>query len=189
GDQPSPETSSTYCQQCGPNSDTDRTGSGRLVSGGGGGCRRGDETLTANEQALAELSGLLSRLSARLEPAALTASSVPASAPVILQQGPAPQVGEPEQFEGTPESCDAFVVNCSLLFSLQPCTFITEAAKVAYTIKHLTGRAWLWGTAEWERQSEACSTFSTFAAELASVIPAQCWMGITWGTYVTGQAQ
>uniref|UniRef100_A0A674NES1 Uncharacterized protein n=1 Tax=Takifugu rubripes TaxID=31033 RepID=A0A674NES1_TAKRU len=88
----------------------------------------------ANEQALAELSGLLSRLSARLEPAAPPASSIPASAPVILQQGPEPRV-----------------------------------TKVAYTITHLTGRAWLWGTAEWERQSEACSTFSAFAAELRKV--------------------
>ncbi|TWW62655.1 hypothetical protein D4764_04G0013020 [Takifugu flavidus] len=120
----------------------------------------------ANEQALAELSGLLSRLSARLEPVAPPASSIPASAPVILQQGPEPRVSEPERYEGNPESCDAFVVNCSLLYSLQPRVFTTEAAKVAYTITHLTGWAWLWGTAEWERQSEACSTFSAFAAEL-----------------------
>eukprot|EP00066_Takifugu_rubripes_P017527 XP_011606793.1 PREDICTED: uncharacterized protein LOC105417071 [Takifugu rubripes] len=85
------------------------------------------------------------------------------------EQGPEPRVGEPEHYEGNPESCDSFVVNCSLLFSLQPRTFATEAAKVAYTITHLSGRAWLWGTAEWERQSEACSTFSAFAAELHKV--------------------
>eukprot|EP00066_Takifugu_rubripes_P023648 XP_011612914.1 PREDICTED: uncharacterized protein LOC105417912 [Takifugu rubripes] len=123
----------------------------------------------AKERALAELSGLLSRLSARLEPTAPPASSVPASAPVIPQQGPEPRVGEPEHCEGNPESYDTFVVNCSLLFSLQPRTFATEAAKVAYTITHLTRRAWLWGTAEWERQSEACSTFSAFATELSEV--------------------
>ncbi|TWW71680.1 hypothetical protein D4764_16G0001770 [Takifugu flavidus] len=72
---------------------------------------------------------------------------------------------EPERYEGNPESYDT----CSLLFSLQPRTFATEAAKVAYTITHLTRRAWLWGTAEWERQSEACSTFSAFATELSKV--------------------
>ncbi|TWW57308.1 hypothetical protein D4764_07G0000270 [Takifugu flavidus] len=72
----------------------------------------------ANEQALAEL-----------------------SAPVILQQ-------DPECYEGNPESCDAFVVNCSLLFSLQPRTFATEAAK-------------------------ACSTFFGFATELRKVF----WQG------------
>ncbi|TWW53848.1 hypothetical protein D4764_0266300 [Takifugu flavidus] len=123
----------------------------------------------ANERALVELSDLLSQLSARLQLAVPPASSVPASAPLILQQGPEPRVGEPERYEGNPESCDALVVNCSLLFSLQPRTFTTEAAKVAYTITHLTGRAWLWGTAEWERQSEACSTFSAFASELQKV--------------------
>uniref|UniRef100_A0A674PID6 DUF4939 domain-containing protein n=1 Tax=Takifugu rubripes TaxID=31033 RepID=A0A674PID6_TAKRU len=125
---------------------------------------RAEHATEANERALAELSYLLNRLSARLDPTAPPASSVPASAPVILQQDP-----EPERYKGNPESCDAFVVNCSLLFSLQPRTFATEAAKVAYTITHLTGRAWLWGTAEWERQSEACSTFSAFAAELRKV--------------------
>uniref|UniRef100_A0A674MJD5 DUF4939 domain-containing protein n=1 Tax=Takifugu rubripes TaxID=31033 RepID=A0A674MJD5_TAKRU len=85
----------------------------------------------------------------------------------IMPVSPEPRVGEPEHCEGNPESYDTFVVNCSLLFSLQPRTFATEAAKVAYTITHLTRRAWLWGTAEWERQSEACSTFSAFATELS----------------------
>ncbi|TWW74436.1 Retrovirus-related Pol polyprotein from transposon opus [Takifugu flavidus] len=49
--------------------------------------------------------------------------------PVILQQGPEPWVGEPERYKGNLESCDAFVVKFSLLFSLQPHTFATEAAK------------------------------------------------------------
>lgn len=47
--------------------------------------------------------------------------------------------------------------------------FTVEATKVAYTILPLTGRAWLWATAEWERQLEACSTILAFAAELRKV--------------------
>lgn len=61
------------------------------------------------------------------------------------------------------------MVNCSLLFSLQPRTFATEATKVGYTILRLAGWVWLWRTAEWERQSENCSTFSALAAELRKV--------------------
>lgn len=61
------------------------------------------------------------------------------------------------------------MVYCSLLFSLQPRTFAMEATKVAYTISHLTGWAWLRGTTEWKRHSETCSTFSMFAAELRKV--------------------
>lgn len=43
-----------------------------------------------------------------------------------------------------------FLTNCSLLFHLQPHTFASEDAKVAFTIHHLIGRAHLWGIAKWE---------------------------------------
>ncbi|GLD48545.1 glutamate receptor ionotropic, NMDA 3B, partial [Lates japonicus] len=48
---------------------------------------------------------------------------------------------------GVPESCNPFLTNRSILFSLQPHTFDSEEAKVAFTINHLTERACLWGTA------------------------------------------
>ena len=60
-------------------------------------------------------------------------------------------MGAPDRFAGNPASCGAFITNCSLIFSLQPHTFTTEAAKVAYAITHLTERARLWGAEEWER--------------------------------------
>jgi len=40
---------------------------------------------------------------------------------------------------------------------------------VAFAINHLTGRARLWGTAEWERQTPVCTSFQAFAAELRRV--------------------
>ncbi|TWW77664.1 hypothetical protein D4764_12G0010540 [Takifugu flavidus] len=46
----------------------------------------------------------------------------------------------------------------------QPYTFASEAAKVAFTINYLTGRACLW-----ERGTPACSSFQTFSAELRKV--------------------
>lgn len=44
-------------------------------------------------------------------------------------------MGEPEHYEDDPETCDAFVVNCSLLFTLHTRTFMT--------FLQITGRAWL----------------------------------------------
>lgn len=39
----------------------------------------------------------------------------------------------------------------------------------AFTINHLTGRARLWGTAEWDQGTSACSSFRAFSAELKKV--------------------
>ncbi|KAL2083713.1 hypothetical protein ACEWY4_021486 [Coilia grayii] len=80
-----------------------------------------------------------------------------------------PRVGCPERFDGDPTQVRAYLTNCCLVFSLQPRNFATEAAKVAYAINHLSGRARLWGTAEFERQSPACSSFSQFADEMVKV--------------------
>lgn len=58
----------------------------------------------------------------------------------------------------------SFIMNCTLLFVLQPRMFSTKLAKVAFTINHLTRR--LCGTAKWECQSPACQDFWAFATEL-----------------------
>ena len=68
-----------------------------------------------------------------------------------------------------PADCNPFITNCSILFALQPQTFASEQARVAFAINHLTGRARRWGTAEWERQTAACSSFQAFTTELRKV--------------------
>lgn len=75
----------------------------------------------------------------------------------------------PECYAGEPGGCNPFLTHCSILCALQPSTFNTEAAKVAFTIKHLTGRARLWGTAEWEMQTPACASFQASSGELRKV--------------------
>ncbi len=72
-------------------------------------------------------------------------------------------------YVGDPEGCGLFLTNCSILFALQPRTFTTEEAKVAFTINHLTGRARLWRSAEWDRGTPACSSFLAFSEELLKV--------------------
>lgn len=80
-----------------------------------------------------------------------------------------PRVGTPERYGGDAEGCAPFITNCSILFALQPQTFATERAKVAFVVNHLTGRARLWGTAEWDQQTPACESFTAFTAELRKV--------------------
>ncbi len=125
------------------------------------------QALAALAEQMQQLSSLLSRQAAH-PPAAASPALAPPPLP-LPADSPEPRVGTPERYDGDPETCGAFLTNCSLLFSLQPRTFASEQAKVAFTINHLTGRARLWGTAEWERQSPACSSFQRFADELRKV--------------------
>ena len=112
-----------------------------------------------NQQGLAQLRHDLANIHSRTQslaqsPASLGAStSSPASASAVapppvaagvgapLPSPREPNVGAPEHYDGDPVSCNAFLCNCSIIFSLQPLTFSSEEARAAYTINHLTGRA------------------------------------------------
>lgn len=85
----------------------------------------------------------------RLDATAPPFIPIPVLPSLAPTDGSEPRVGAPERFVGDPQSCRAFITNCFLLFSLQPRTFATETAKVAYAIMHLTGQARLWGAKEW----------------------------------------
>lgn len=95
----------------------------------------------------------------------------PPSALVVAAaaHAPEPKIGNPERFNGDSTQVRPFLTSCRLQFSLQPRTFATEGARVGYAITHLTGRARLWGTAEFERQTPACATFDLFAEEMLKV--------------------
>ena len=123
-------------------------------------------------QALATLSAQVQQLTATLIqfislPAPL--SHPPPSA--LAYPGPVleARVGVPERYTGDPEGCNPFITNSSILFALQPYTFASEEAKVAFTVNNLTGRARLWATAGWERHTPACYSFSAFATKLCEV--------------------
>ncbi len=130
------------------------------------------QSASALERALTSLATQVQQMAASMNQHAASASVPAPPAPI---PGPStsttfePRVGAPERYAGDPEGCSPFLTNCSILFALQPHTFATEGAKVAFTINHLTGRARLWGTAEWERGTPACTSFQAFAEELRKV--------------------
>ena len=137
------------------------------------------QALANQNHALAALTAQLGNLTAALTPAVPMAPS-PAMTPPAPDSPPPMQLREPrvgiqEQYAGDPEGCSPYITNCSILFALQLYTFATEEAKVAYSITHLTGRARLWGTAEWERRTPACLSFQAFASELQKVFGVPLW--------------
>ncbi|KAI5627233.1 hypothetical protein C0J50_13205 [Silurus asotus] len=97
------------------------------------------------------------------------ARQAPASstAPSAMRE---PQLAHPARFLGDPDSCRLFIMQCDLIFSMQPSQFGTKRSKVAYVISLLSGRALRWATAEWESQSANCRSFAAFSAELRKVL-------------------
>lgn len=137
------------------------------------------QLLQQQQQQLATLTQLLTRELPSADPSAGAVSAAPPVSPLfpppVQPMGSTasgfaePRVGSPEKFNGDPAQVRAFITNCRLVFDLQPRNFATEAARVAFTINHLSGRARLWGTAEFERRSPACSSFHLLAQEMIKV--------------------
>ncbi|KAF7641499.1 hypothetical protein LDENG_00279350, partial [Lucifuga dentata] len=132
-------------------------------------------TLSAGMQQLQVQQGNLLSSMGNLEVSLSNASPPQASSgPEGLQPEPHFSTHEPrgiqiERYDGDSATCRSFLVNCSLLFELNPSSYSSERAKVAAVITHLTGRAWEWATAEWDRQSAVCRAFRDFSAALRRV--------------------
>ena len=130
-----------------------------------------------------QLSTALTQLTALVATAPLT------PVPSLPRYAPEPCVGTPIYYAGDPENCVLFLTNFSLLFHLQPHTFTLEDAMVVLNINHLTGRARLWETAEWKRQTPVFASFQTFTQELCKVLrlgdswseTAQVWLSLCQG--------
>ncbi len=82
---------------------------------------------------------------------------------------PEPHANNPPVYDGDSNACQAFLSQCSLVFSLQPRRYATEEAKVAYVLTLLSGRAREWGIAVWRSRAPCCTTFVAFRQEMAKL--------------------
>uniref|UniRef100_A0A8D0A1P9 Peptidase A2 domain-containing protein n=1 Tax=Sander lucioperca TaxID=283035 RepID=A0A8D0A1P9_SANLU len=60
-------------------------------------------------------------------------------------------------------------VACGLVFDLQPHSYATEKAKIAYLIELLRGAALEWASVHWRRQDQPTATYAAFTAEMTKV--------------------
>ncbi|KAI2661152.1 Transposon Tf2-6 polyprotein [Labeo rohita] len=118
------------------------------------------ETLTVQ---MAELSGRFRELQ---DVTSSPTSGVPLS---LTQREPEPHANNPPLYDGDPNSCRAFLSQCSLVFALQPRRYATERLKVAYVITLLTGKAREWGSAVWDAGASFCTDFEEFRAEMTKL--------------------
>lgn len=113
---------------------------------------------------LSSFDSRLSDLSARL--AGLTLSGGPSAPPAYPRE---PSVATPRHFDGEAGLCRSFLMQCSLVFDLQPRAYPTDRSRVAYLINLLSGRALQWATALWGTNDPVLSTYAGFTSELQRV--------------------
>lgn len=77
-----------------------------------------------------------------------------------------PRINNPPCYSGEPTECRAFLTQCEVIFSLQPVTYASDRAKVAYVVSLLTSRAREWGTAVWEAGADCCDQYNVFKKEM-----------------------
>uniref|UniRef100_A0A8C9XJ24 DUF4939 domain-containing protein n=1 Tax=Sander lucioperca TaxID=283035 RepID=A0A8C9XJ24_SANLU len=129
--------------------------------------------LDQHSTALQEIMGGLQRLSTRmaeLQNALQNPPPVPAvAAPTTDNPAKEPWVSPPERYDGNLGQCKTFLMQCGLVFDLQPHSYATEKAKIAYLIGLLRGAALEWASVHWRRQDQTTATYAAFTAEMTKV--------------------
>uniref|UniRef100_A0AAQ4QJP3 CCHC-type domain-containing protein n=3 Tax=Gasterosteus aculeatus aculeatus TaxID=481459 RepID=A0AAQ4QJP3_GASAC len=116
------------------------------------------------------LSASLSAIQAQLN--APAASPPTASPPALVEAGEVspsvrePKVPTPERYEGDLGGCRSFLLQCGLVFDLQPQTYHSDKAKIAFVIGLLRGKALEWASAIWEQRDPCTTAYQEFTAEL-----------------------
>ncbi|KAK3548470.1 hypothetical protein QTP70_013292 [Hemibagrus guttatus] len=132
------------------------------------------ETLMAtHSQVLTDLMTSIHQIFDRLPSTSATASAASVPLPDSPMPSPLaePRLPPPQRFSGDLSACDGFLTQCSLTFELQPSSFPSDRAKIAYVITLLSGKALSWATAVWKAQAPApfCSSYTRFVEEFKRV--------------------
>ena len=75
----------------------------------------------------------------------------------------------PERYDGDLGLCRSFLLQCSLVFELQPQTYPTHKSRIAYLIGSMRGEALAWAAAVWERGSAVCADYFAFTNDMRKV--------------------
>ncbi len=125
--------------------------------------------LTAASREVDQLTAQVAELNVRvqeLQQEALASRSAASFVRSPPQAEPEPHANSPPPYDGDPNSCRAFLSQCSLVFALQPRRYIMEESQVAFVITLLKGRARDWATAVWDARAPFCAKFQDFRAEM-----------------------
>ncbi|KAK3509827.1 hypothetical protein QTP70_012503 [Hemibagrus guttatus] len=134
--------------------------------------QRQPQNITALEEiCMEEWAKLPATIFDRLPSTSATASAASVPLPDSPMPSPLaePHLPPPQCFSGDPSACDGFLTQCSLTFELQPSSFPSDRAKIAYVITLLSGKALSWAMAVWKAQAPFCSSYTRFVEEFKQV--------------------
>lgn len=129
-----------------------------------------EDTLGQHSLALHEITTALRSLTT-----SLTTVQAQLSAPAVSPPPPAvqeaaslqePKVPTPDKYDGDLGGCRSFLMQCDLVFDLQPYSYASDKAKIAFVIELLRGRALEWASALWERQDPCLASYRAFSAKM-----------------------
>ena len=117
--------------------------------------------LGQHDQALQEITSSLRELSLTITSRLPVTPVPPVPDPNHSASPREPFIPAHERYEGDLGQCRPFLLQCSLVFELQPQTYPTDGA--------LRGEALAWAMAVWERGSPACFDDSIFTEEMQRI--------------------
>ena len=125
--------------------------------------------LGQHDQILQEITSALRELTVSVRSQRPASPELSSSAPSPSASSREPFIPAPERYDGDLGTCRSFLLQCSLVFELQPQTYPTEKSRIAYLIGSLRGEALAWATAVWERGSTVTENYSAFTEEMRRV--------------------
>uniref|UniRef100_A0A3B1IFZ4 CCHC-type domain-containing protein n=1 Tax=Astyanax mexicanus TaxID=7994 RepID=A0A3B1IFZ4_ASTMX len=133
------------------------------------------------QQQVNQLSSAFNTLTERLEalfsnqpanPAqqVVTPPTQPPSTPISQPPSMTPlKVALPEKYNGDPEVCEGFLLQCSIYFAQQPPPGPNDHAKVMFVTSLLTGKALKWATALWSQNPTVSASYEHFTSTFRTV--------------------
>ncbi|XP_054863454.1 protein LDOC1-like [Amphiprion ocellaris] len=123
-----------------------------------------DETLRSLSSSNSAMYKQLATLTEKVNQLSVQPASV---APVVnTTTVKEPHAPTPERYSGDFGVCQAFLTQVSLVFELQPRSYASDRAKIAFLIGLLSGDARDWGAAVWQRQGPLCNSYMAFVEEM-----------------------
>ncbi|KAL6491530.1 hypothetical protein MHYP_G00018750 [Metynnis hypsauchen] len=136
-----------------------------------------EERMNRQEHQLEELCGMLQKLLIRSDQphtaSTPTTPSVPteqnSSTSTTPTTRPPVSIALPERYDGSPDLCQGFLMQCSMFIEHHPEQFLTEIDKIHFVISLLTGKAKAWASALFTQNSNILISETRFLDSFKAV--------------------
>ncbi len=127
--------------------------------------------LSSHQLQLQRLTSVTEELVRTLQVLQLTAppAATPAPEPQAISSNMNPRLSFPEKFNGSPDKCKGFLLQCSLFMDQQPMLYPTDKSRISFFCSLLTCRGLDWATAVWDGGSMSFPPYNDFLRQFREV--------------------